>query len=45
MKVQYTAAALRDLAEIADWVSEHYPAIAPSVEHRIKAHTDKPLAP
>ena len=32
MKVVYTPAALRDLAEIADWLAEHYPTIAPEVE-------------
>jgi hypothetical protein len=26
MKVVYTAAALRDLDEIADWLAVHYPA-------------------
>ena len=37
MRVVYTAAALRDLDEIADWLAVHYPAIAPSVEQRIRA--------
>ena len=37
MKAVYTPAALRDLAEIADWLAVHYPAIAPAVERRIRA--------
>jgi toxin ParE1/3/4 len=37
MKVRFTAAALQDLSEIADWLSAHYPAIAPAVERRIRA--------
>jgi plasmid stabilization system protein ParE len=37
MKVVYTAAALRDLDEIAEWVAVHYPTIAPAVEQRIRA--------
>lgn len=37
MKVVFTAAALRDLSEIADWLSVHYPTIAPNVERRIRA--------
>jgi plasmid stabilization system protein ParE len=37
MRVVYTAAALRDLEEIADWLAVHYPAIAPAVELRIRA--------
>jgi toxin ParE1/3/4 len=36
MKVRYTATALADLGEIADWLSIHYPAIAPAVERRIR---------
>jgi len=36
MKVVYTAAALGDLAEIADWLAIHYPSIAPAVERRIR---------
>jgi toxin ParE1/3/4 len=36
MKVVYTASALGDLAEIADWLAQHYPAIAPAVERRIR---------
>jgi toxin ParE1/3/4 len=35
MKVVYTASALGDLAEIADWLAAHYPSIAPAVERRI----------
>jgi toxin ParE1/3/4 len=35
MKVVYTAGALRDLDEIGDWLSDHYPTIAPAVERRI----------
>ena len=35
MKIVYTAAALDDLNEIGDWLSEHYPAVAPAVERRI----------
>lgn len=37
MKVVYTAAALRDLDEIAEWLAVHYPAVAPTVERRIRA--------
>ena len=37
MKAVYTTAALRDLAEIADWLDAHYPAIAQDVERRIHA--------
>lgn len=37
MKVIYTAAALRDLEEIADWLAVHYPTILPTVERRIRA--------
>ncbi len=37
MKVVYTAAARRDLDEIADWLVVHYPTIAPDVERRIRA--------
>lgn len=29
MKIVYTAAALRDLEEIAEWLAVHYPIIAP----------------
>ena len=35
MKVVYTAAARRDLEEIGDWLSDHYPTIAPALEQRI----------
>jgi len=41
MKVVYTPAALRDLAAIADWLANHYPAIAPLVERRIRAAVDQ----
>ena len=37
MKVVYTAAALRDLDEIADWLAVHNPTIAPTIERRIRA--------
>lgn len=37
MKVVYTAAALRDLDEIAEWLAVHYPTIAPTIERRIRA--------
>jgi toxin ParE1/3/4 len=37
MKVVYTAAALRDLDEIAEWLAGHYPTIAPTIERRIRA--------
>jgi toxin ParE1/3/4 len=37
MKVVYTAAALQDLDEIAEWLAVHYPTIAPTVERRIRA--------
>jgi hypothetical protein len=30
MRVVYTAAALRDLGEIAGWLAIHYPVIAPA---------------
>ncbi len=36
MKVVYTDEALNDLAAIADWLSVHYPTIAPDVERRIR---------
>ena len=36
MKVVYTDEALNDLAAIADWLSAHYPTIAPDVERRIR---------
>jgi len=37
MKIVYTAAARRDLDEIAEWLALHYPAIAPEIERRIRA--------
>ena len=37
MKVVYTAAALRDLDEIAEWLAVHYPTFAPTIERRIRA--------
>jgi toxin ParE1/3/4 len=36
MKVAYTDEALNDLAEIADWLTAHYPTVAPLVERRIR---------
>jgi plasmid stabilization system protein ParE len=36
MKVVYTAAALRDLDEIARWIAARYPTIAPAVERHIR---------
>ena len=36
MKVVYTAAALQDLDEIADWLRLHYPTIARDVERQIR---------
>jgi plasmid stabilization system protein ParE len=36
MKVLYTAAAVRDLDEIAEWLAAHYPTIGPVVERRIR---------
>ncbi len=36
MKVVYTAAALRDLDEIGNWLAVHYPTIAPAVARRIR---------
>jgi plasmid stabilization system protein ParE len=41
MKVVYTPAALADLAEIADWLTLHYPTLAPAVEHRIRAVVER----
>ena len=32
MKVVHTASALGDLTEIAEWLSVHYPSLAPAVE-------------
>jgi toxin ParE1/3/4 len=37
MKVVYTEEALADLAEIADYLAEHYPAVAPTVRNRLYA--------
>jgi len=37
MKVVYTEEALKDLDAIADWLIAHYPAVAPSVERRIRS--------
>jgi plasmid stabilization system protein ParE len=37
MRVVYTASAVRDLDDIADWLAVHYPTLAPSVEQRIRA--------
>src|SRR5262249_52494242 len=36
MKVVYTGEALNDLAAIADWLTLHYPRVAPLVERRIR---------
>lgn len=36
MKIVYTAAAQQDLEDIADWLTLHYPALAPVVEQRIR---------
>jgi len=36
MKAVFTAAALGDLAEIAAWLSTHYPSLGPAVEQRIR---------
>lgn len=36
MTVVYTAAALGDMAEIAEWLAARYPSIAPDVERRIR---------
>ena len=35
MKVVYAAGARKDLDEIGEWLSDHYPTIAPAVERRI----------
>jgi toxin ParE1/3/4 len=37
MKVVYTAKAVQDLEDIADWLRTHYPTIAPDVERQIRA--------
>jgi plasmid stabilization system protein ParE len=36
MKVVYTEEALKDLGAIADWLTVHYPKVAPAVERRIR---------
>ncbi|WP_315778526.1 MULTISPECIES: type II toxin-antitoxin system RelE/ParE family toxin [unclassified Bradyrhizobium] len=36
MRVVYTDEALRDLEDVAVWLADHYPIIAPAVERRIK---------
>ena len=36
MNVVYTEPALADLEEIAAWLSEHYPGLGRTVEHRLK---------
>jgi toxin ParE1/3/4 len=36
MKVVYTDEALADINHIADWLSAHYPAVAPAVGRRIQ---------
>jgi toxin ParE1/3/4 len=41
MRVVYTPAALRDLAAIADWLTSHYPTIAPLVQRRIRAAVEQ----
>jgi plasmid stabilization system protein ParE len=37
MKVVYTDEAIHDLDAIADWLTLHYPAVAPAVERRIQS--------
>jgi plasmid stabilization system protein ParE len=37
MKVVYTEESLKDLDAIADWLSVHYPTVAPAVERRIRS--------
>jgi plasmid stabilization system protein ParE len=37
MKVVYTDEALKDLDAIADWLTVHYPSVAPAVERRIRS--------
>ncbi|NVN86536.1 MAG: type II toxin-antitoxin system RelE/ParE family toxin [Rhodopseudomonas sp.] len=37
MKVVYTDEALRDLDAIADWLTAHYPTVAPAVGRRIQS--------
>ena len=36
MRVRYTAAARDDLRELGEWLRQHYPALAPQVETRIR---------
>lgn len=36
MKVVFTAAARDDLREIGEWLHQHYPAVAPHVERRMR---------
>lgn len=36
MKVVYTDEALNDLTAIAEWLTVHYPTVAPRVERRIR---------
>lgn len=36
MRVVYTDEALRDIDDILDWLSEHYPTVAPAVSRRIE---------
>ena len=36
MKVVYTEEALNDLDAIASWLMVHYPALAPTIERRIR---------
>ncbi|WP_374940837.1 type II toxin-antitoxin system RelE/ParE family toxin [Bradyrhizobium sp. SRS-191] len=36
MRVVYPAEAISDLADIADWLVDHYPTVAQAVEQRIK---------
>jgi toxin ParE1/3/4 len=36
VKVVYTDTALRDLDEIADWLTQHYPGLGRVVERRLK---------
>ncbi len=36
MKVVYTDAALRDLDEIAAWLTTHYPGLGAAVERRVR---------
>jgi plasmid stabilization system protein ParE len=41
MKVVWTDEALRDLDEIAEYVTVHYPTVAPAVGLRIRAVVDR----